>query len=264
MEFMIKKMMIGGLLCVGMLTSTSVLAARSGQCFATGGSHHSTLPFYGERISVTQNKAGATVNYQTSNSDKYAGTCECTTGTMGTKNNLYYTAEINEALTESATRSGVHYYGLDEYLDVGLSIEVYGRGYINAPFASKPNYPPGEYHCDTLAKGIQFDSGSSATIYFYIKEPFIGTVHIPTTLIARLYAAVDANTSLDQSQPLADVYIAGDITAPQECTINGGATIEVNFGKIPASEFSTTAGTAITSRKIPITASVNCTGMASG
>ncbi|HDT6547332.1 TPA: fimbrial protein [Kluyvera ascorbata] len=264
MELMMKKVMFLGLLSAGVIASIPAWAANSGMCTATNGAHHSVLPFYGKTITAIQNRAGTTVNYETSNSDRYPGKCECRTGTTGSLSNLYYTAQMSSALTATAKRSGVSYYNLDEYLDVGLSIEIYGRGFVNAPFTDQPNSPPEDYKCNTLAGGITFDSGTKATIYFYINEPFIGTITIPQTLIARLYGTVSSTVAIDESQPLADVYIAGDITAPQECTINGGQVIEVDFSKIPASAFSSTPGAALTDRKVPISVSVSCTGMSSG
>ncbi|HCL5252125.1 TPA: fimbrial protein [Salmonella enterica] len=264
-----KKIVFWGLLSAGMLVSTPLLAARSGQCFATGSPHHSVLPFYGKTLSAIQNRASTTVNYETSNSDLYPGTCECTTGRVGQIDYLYYTATINSTLAATVKRSGINYYYLNEHMDIGLSIDVHGRGYINVPFERQPNSPGSGgsgayYECKTLDDGITFESGSRAMIYFYIKEPFIGTQTIPQTLIARVYGATSSAVSLDYSKPLADVYIAGDITAPQECEINGGQTIEVDFGQIPASEFSTTPGQALMDRKIPVKASVKCTGMSSG
>ncbi|END37951.1 lpfD domain protein [Escherichia coli 2854350] len=43
---------------------------------------------------------------------------------------------------------------------------------------------------------------------------------IPETKIVTLYGTISRDTPVDYSQPMADVYILGDITAPQSCEIN--------------------------------------------
>ncbi|ECG9254963.1 fimbrial protein [Salmonella bongori] len=227
-------------------------------CEADGGVHHSILVFTGTKISAAQNKTGKTINQNVDNGEQYKGVCHCNRN----YSNVYYTAEDNPALQKTSMRSNVQYYNLDEYLDVGLSIKILGRGYLNVPFNNKPN-EDGSYTCTNNKNTTTFTSGSDAIIYFYIKEPFIGTVNIPATLLASLYATT-SSLNPENTHKLSDVYIQGDITAPQECVINGGQTIEVDFGKILASEFSSTPGSALTDKKIPITASVKCTGMSSG
>jgi type 1 fimbria pilin len=228
-------------------------------CEADGGTHHSILTFPNKTISATQNKSGQTFEQHVDNGNRYHGFCYCTSNF----NYVYYTAVENSSLAKSGVRSNIQYYNLNEHLDVGISIAILGRGYINVPFSNQPNNPDGKNTCTDNKKIATFDSGSDAIIYFYVKEPFIGKVTIPTMLMASLYGKTNA-TGADSPTPLADVYIQGDITAPQECEVNGGQVIEVNFEKIPASEFSSTPGSAITSRKIPIKASVKCTGMAAG
>lgn len=248
------------------LMSDPVMAeANKGMCVTSSGTpFHSVLPFYGKKISTVQNKKGQTFNFPTSTSDSYPGHCECSLGKSARFYYIYYTAIMNEALTPTAVRSGVHYYQLNDYLDVGIAIEVLGRGKINAPFEMEQNIHQGTYYDCGRVQPLDFTSGDSATIYFYIREPFIGTVTIPPTLMSRLYATISNDTPIDYARPLADVYISGDITAPQECEINGGQTIVVDFNKIPASEFSSVPGTAITSRKIPVKVAVKCTGMSTG
>ncbi|ECC3254928.1 fimbrial protein [Salmonella enterica subsp. enterica] len=256
---------------MGILVSGPLLAfthAPTNMCTANGGTFHSTLPFYGKNISVTQNREGNLVDFETDNGGQYAANCTCVTHNSGTFDHIYYTSVMSAALGETTrTMNRVNYYHLNDNLDVGLGIEIYGRGYVNAPFSYVMNSHPSfeYYNCKDGYSGVfSFDSGSKAKIYFYITQAFIGTITIPPTLIARLYATINSTASIDYSQPVADIYIAGDITAPQECTINGGQVIEVDFGKIPASEFSSTPGTALSDRKIPVKASVSCTGMADG
>lgn len=237
----------------------SHVVAADTYCEANGGTHHSVLVFSGTKISTDNNKTGQFFNKNVDNGEQYSGVCHC----KRNYNYVYYTAKDNPAMGKTAVRSNIQYYNLNNYLDVGLSIKIFGRGYINVPFENLANNPDGSYSCINNKNTAPFTSGSDAIIYFYIKEPFVGTIPIPATLLASLYASTSSSNS-NNTTVLSDVYIQGDITAPQECVINGGQTIEVKFDKIPASEFSSIPGVAITDRKIPVTASIKCTGMAEG
>jgi type 1 fimbria pilin len=240
------------------LSSGTVFAADS-YCLADGGTHNSILNFSGKTISTTQNHAGQMVNQHVDNGDVYQGFCYCNNDF----DNVYYTAKGNPGLSTTANRNNIQYYDLNENLDVGISISIYKSGYINVPFTNQANGSTGYYSCVNNKNIGAYSSGSDAIIYFYIKEPFIGKVTIPRTLVASLYGKT-SRLGQDSVEPLSNVYIQGDITAPQECEINGGQVIIFDFGQIPASEFSSTAGAAIANRKQSVSVSVKCTGMAEG
>lgn len=83
-------------------------------------------------------------------------------------------------------------------------------------------------------------TGSEVKVSFLINKPFVGQVAIPGTIVANLYGGLDASSSTASTDKLAEVRIVGDIVAPQSCEIDSGQVIEVNFGKIPVADFSTT------------------------
>lgn len=83
----------------------------------------------------------------------------------------------------------------------------------------------------------------------------------PGTIVADLYGGLDAASSTSSTEKMAEIKIAGDIVVPQNCEIAPGQTLEIDFGKIPAPEFSATKGTAVTSHKVKKTIQVQCTGM---
>ncbi|MGX9738511.1 fimbrial protein [Pseudocitrobacter corydidari] len=241
-------------------------AEPTGYCVAIGGTHHNYLSFAGKHISYMQNNAGQSFSTQVNNGDSYEATCYCLTDGNSAWLHTYFTAKPNPALMETGNRNGVNYYYINEYLDVGLSINILGVGYVNVPFNYVANVPAqGSYpYCvNGVEPTTRFVSGSDATIYFYIKQPFIGVQTIPPTMLARLYATITANDPL-YSEPVTDVYIGGDITAPQSCELNSGQVITFDFKSIAAAEFSSTVGTVLTGRKIKQTVSVQCTGMSSG
>nr|WP_318383680.1 fimbrial protein [uncultured Enterobacter sp.] len=250
---------------LSLLYSGFSLADPTGYCISDEGIHHSVLSFAGTKISASQNQTQQVITKQVDNGGQYKGVCYCLTDKNAYYDYIYYTAKPNPVLSETSTRNGVTYYDMNQYLDVGLSIMVLGKSYVNVPFEYVRNNPGSRnaYHCKNgIDDSGSFTSGSDATIYFYIKQPFIGKLVIPQTLLARLYSTLTATDPL--RDPLSDVYISGDITAPQECEINGGQIINFDFKTIPASEFSSTAGAALTARKILVTASVKCSGIADG
>lgn len=236
-------------------------AAPTGYCTADGGTHISELTI-NSTIAARDNVTGHVASTTVDNGNLYQGTCYCVTDRNGQWHNDNYTAVINPSLIESANRGNVQYYQLDEFLDVGISIEIYGTGLVNAPFKDVINHPNGVSTCTNGIKTSKFDSGSKGIIYFYVTQPFTGKTAIPRTLISHLYSTINPEYPL--TEPLADIYISGYVEATQECEINGGQIITVNFDKIPATEFSSTRGGAITSRRIEVPVTVSCTGMARG
>ncbi|ENY6952384.1 fimbrial protein, partial [Shigella flexneri] len=81
---------------------------------------------------------------------------------------------------------------------------------------------------------------------------------IPETKIVTLYGTISRDTPVDYSQPMADVYIRGDITAPQSCEINNLKPVCFDFKEIPAADFSSVVGSAVTTHKITKTVTIEC------
>ncbi|EFD5004123.1 fimbrial protein [Escherichia coli] len=237
--------------------SGTILAAPKGICTPDNGVFHSTLNFSGYLITANQNRVGTIFNTTVSNSASYPGRCHCDTGPLDRFPFVYYTARINDALSFAGVHSNLNYYNLNSNLDVGIAIDILGVGMVNAPFEYQPNKPSASYDCGRIAP-LNFSSGARAQIYFYIKKTFVGKLIIPETKISTLYATISRDTPVDYSQPLADVYIRGDITAAQTCEINNLQPIYFDFKEIPAADFSSVAGSAVTTHKITKTVTIEC------
>lgn len=233
------------------------LAAPRGICTPDNGVFHSTLNFSGYLITANQNKIGTIFNTTVTNGASYPGRCHCDTGSIGQFPYIYYTARINDALSFSGVHSNLNYYNLNPNLDVGIAIDILGVGMVNAPFEYKPNKPPSDYKC-SRTDPLNISSGAKAQVYFYIKKTFAGKLIIPETKISTLYGTISSDTPVDYSQPMADVYIRGDITAPQSCEINNLQPISFDFKEIPAADFSSVAGSAVTTHKITKTVTIEC------
>ncbi|EFD1056468.1 fimbrial protein [Escherichia coli] len=237
--------------------SGTILAAPKGICTPDNGVFHSTLNFSGYLITANQNRVGTIFNTTVSNGGSYPGRCHCDTGPLDRFPFVYYTARINDALSFAGVHSNLNYYNLNSNLDVGIAIDILGVGMVNAPFEYQPNKPSASYDCGRIAP-LNFSSGARAQIYFYIKKTFVGKLIIPETKISTLYATISRDTPVDYSQPLADVYIRGDITAAQTCEINNLQPIYFDFKEIPAADFSSVAGSAVTTHKITKTVTIEC------
>lgn len=241
--------------------SGATLAVPKGICTSDNGAFHSTLDFSGYLITADENRVGETFNKTVTNGDTYPAHCHCDTGKVGEFPYIYYTARINEALSYAGVRSNVNYFNLNPNLDVGISIDLLGVGYINAPFEYHANRPTGGSYKCSRTDPLSISSGTKAIIYFYIKKAFAGKLIIPETLVAKLYGTISRDTPVDYSQPMADVYIRGDITAPQSCEINSLRPINFDFKEIPAADFSSVVGSTVTTHKITKTVTVECVNL---
>ncbi|EOQ49033.1 MULTISPECIES: fimbrial protein [Escherichia] len=233
------------------------LAAPRGICTPDNGVFHSTLNFSGYLITANENRVGSIFNTTVTNGASYPGRCHCDTGPLDRFSYIYYTAIINDALSFAGVHSNLNYYNLNPNLDVGIAIDILGVGMVNAPFEYHPNKPTTSYDCGRISP-LNVSSGAKANISFYIKKTFAGKLIIPETKISTLYGTISRDTPVDYSQPMADVYIRGDITAAQTCEINNLQPIYFDFKEIPASDFSSVAGSAVTTHKITKTVTIEC------
>lgn len=232
--------------------------AESPICHSFYGTETYVLDFSEKSIDDEKNKAGQTIYAHVDAQRNYSAECGCT------KDSAYYylTASENPALQKSANRNNVQYYSLNDHIDVGLSIQLSGYDFANIPFVDKA-YPIAANACRDNKIHAFFDFGSNAIIYIYLKQPIVGSMDIPATLLTAVSGATEPQGT-SNTEILSRVLLQGNITVPQRCEISGGQTIEVDFDKIPASDFSSTPGAAITQRKIPIKATVKCTGISPG
>ena len=233
------------------------LAAPRGICTPDNGVFHSTLNFSGYLITANENRVGSIFNTTVTNGASYPGRCHCDTGPLDRFSYIYYTAIINDALIFAGVHSNLNYYNLNPNLDVGIAIDILGVGMVNAPFEYHPNKSTTSYDCGRISP-LNVSSGAKANISFYIKKTFAGKLIIPETKISTLYGTISRDTPVDYSQPLADVYIRGDITAAQTCEINNLQPIYFDFKEIPAADFSSVAGNAVTTHKITKTVTIEC------
>ena len=101
-------------------------------------------------------------------------------------------------------------------------------------------YPPVEYvhmggHEEVDTGGVFPVNDSNLTFKIQIVRPFIGSVVIPPKLMFNVYV-----TTTENDRPTVIVYqitYSGVITVPQNCVINAGQTVTVDFGALYHGDF---------------------------
>lgn len=204
---------------VGMVFSGSALAyctPESGSPEKFEFSYNATL------LKPEENKAGTALprNYRWYLPRSIRATCYPFNG----RGSHYFKATVPN-LAPGVTIDRLNFHVLNNYLQVATEVYIHGRGYFPTPFVNVSNGADG-----TGGINQPFSSGSDGYISLYINRPFVGEVVIPRTLITEL--SVSFARPDNYNAPLSRVFMAGKVTVPQSCSINGGQIIRIPLGKI--------------------------------
>ena len=235
-----------------------------GICHAVGGVYIYNLNLNDQEIPADKNKAGTEARDidTLSSSSSYKVQCDCLSHFTTTYRNIYYTARSPMSIDKQV--ADYTYYRLNDNLSIATSVHIKGRDFVPVPFSSEPNVVASGRYCYTESEeGTEtiLETGSQIKISFLVNRPFIGKVSIPATTVADLYGGIDEASSLASTEKLAEIRISGDINVPQNCEIASGQSLEIDFGQIPATNFSTTKGAAVNSHIVKKTIQVQCTGI---
>ncbi|AHX31047.1 fimbrial protein [Aeromonas hydrophila] len=145
---------------------------------------------------------------------------------------IYYRAVISDGLPPV----GGGFVKLNEFLDMKVEIYIAGnrRALVTAPFNNESNlgrYGPC-YKGNSV--GFQFESGSHGQVTFRVRKPIINGVHISDHQIVEMFGRLGMTDSNFSGDVMSRIVIQSSILyVPEECVINGGQTIEVEFGDLP-------------------------------
>lgn len=215
-------------------------ATWAGSCQTiTGSPHVYTYGFGVKNITDPSQDAQGTLfqNAYTWNlGGRFDAICSCS----GTYKGVYYTTETTLPLGHN---DGSHqFYKINDYIEI--SSDVYIGGGINdyrpVPLHALWNQDPGTSQCNVNTGKKEFAAGSQGRLSLYISKPFISGSYIINTQVFSLYGTTSA-TDTFSGNPLSTVYISGTITVPQNCVINSGKIVSVDFGTLYSGDF-TTAG----------------------
>ncbi|MCF7717677.1 fimbrial protein [Aeromonas jandaei] len=180
-----------------------------------------------------QNKPNATTKaFEWNNHGTYAGTVSCPISSIK-ESPVYYKATILGGLPPV----GDGFVKLNEFLDMKVQVWIAGhrKEYITAPFVNESN----EYKNYSCTKGREtridnFETGSKGLVTFRVRKQIINGVQISDHQVVEMYGRLGFTSSDFNNIPMSRITISSAILyVPEKCVINGGQTIEVEFGDLP-------------------------------
>ncbi|WHP29735.1 fimbrial protein [Trabulsiella odontotermitis] len=232
-------------------------------CFTAPGTYQATID---REFSASENSTGKTIQldgHQVGAGQSITAQCDCP-GTMTASSTVMGFTFAGSPLS-AGSRAGYGYLtenidiDIDAYTDAihspdgsglyAIAIDSYPT---TVPVSSMESLTSKESNETVCRSGTQPVTGTPSRQFkwnilstrLYIKSPILGQETIPSTLVeqssACLYFGNGMCTSGD-AQPVANIWLSGSLSAPLSCTINAGSTIDVDFGAIARSNF-TTAG----------------------
>ncbi|WP_313047824.1 fimbrial protein [Atlantibacter subterraneus] len=182
-----------------------------------------------------ENKAGTTYPnaYVWDLGGEYAAGCSCTTGTY---TSTYYTTQTNLPVGHN---DGTHqYYKINEYLEVATEIYIGGTvySYIPTPFSYFSNRNTWSPQCN-VPNASGYKTGSAGKLSLYLAKSFIGSQSFSATVVS-IYGNSAPGEPLGPV-PMSIVTISGNVVVPQNCVINAGQTVLVDFGTLLSADFKT-------------------------
>ncbi len=150
------------------------------------------------------------------------------------------------------------FYKVNQYLSAQTQIFIWnsgGDGYHYAPFTDASNHGSNDHS----AWSSGWASGSEGKVNIYIDRKMAQSTTIPMVTIAQLYASMQQGSY--GSEPIAEVHMAGQVHVPQNCVINAGNRISVDFGDIYASDFVTKGERPASGAKKSLSIPIKCSNI---
>jgi len=151
--------------------------------------------------------------------------------------NTFFTFKEAPGLTQAGSDDGAQWFDVpnNDYLQVAMQVYIAGnrREFINVPQTAISN------SCNGSCSNV-YATGGQIKIKLRIKKKFVGQSFLVNRDIGLIYAASSANDN--PSQPIVIIRLNAVMTVPQSCSFDVGDVIEFDFGQIPSSAFSVSAG----------------------
>ncbi|KNC94856.1 fimbrial protein [Trabulsiella odontotermitis] len=232
-------------------------------CFAAPGTYQTTI---NREFSADENSAGKIIQpdgHLVGAGQAITAQCDCP-GNMTASSTVMGFAFAGSPLS-AGSRAGYGYLtenidiDIDAYTDAIHSPDGSGLYSIaidnyptTVPVSSMESLTSKESNETVCRSGTQPVSGVPSRQFkwnilsarLYIKSPILGQETIPPTLIEQSSACLYFGSGMcgsGDAQPVANIWLSGSLSAPLSCTINAGSTIDVDFGAIARTNF-TTAG----------------------
>ncbi|MDA3131347.1 fimbrial protein [Atlantibacter subterranea] len=206
----------------------------AGPCAPASGSPYIYHYDYGTKTITNpdENKAGTFYPdaYTWNLGGDYPVTCSCSASYTST----YFTTTTT--LPMGHYGNGLQFFKVNDYLEVATEVYIAGTLHIYKPtpltaFSNQQNWSPA---CNTP---INYSTGSSGKLSLYLTKSFIGS----TSFSATVFSIYGTTTPNDPIGPVAlsVVSISGNVVVPQNCVINAGQTVVVDFGTLLSADFKT-------------------------
>ncbi|WP_071788793.1 fimbrial protein [Franconibacter pulveris 601] len=205
----------------------------AGECHTTNYSPYIYSANFGT-ISITNaanNKPGYTWKnaYIWNLGQEYIATCSCPDTYM----NDYFSTKTDLPIGHY---DGRQFYKVNDYLEVATDVYIGGwlRSYINTPLNYVSNNMGHAMPCNSPSR---YTTGSMGRMTLYLTKSFVGNSSFSVTVFS-LYDTTSPGEAFGP-YPLSEVHLSGSVVVPQNCTINAGQTITVDFGTMMNSSFKT-------------------------
>ncbi|CAM4311638.1 MULTISPECIES: fimbrial protein [Lelliottia] len=228
------------LLVVLLLCGTQFAMAYSGVCTPDNG----TMEYNYNIGNITvidqaRNRPGYLFQrpYQWNYGQDYAASCDCDPNVS--QQQTFFKGDTPLPLGHNDGER--QFFKVNDYLEVTSIVVIKGYSYNNqsVPFTDVSNFYASKA-CTTdpdYTNHKNWKSGGSGNVSLYISKPFVGVSYISKMNIVNVYATQIAGNY--SAIPLSSVYLTGQITVPQNCIIDAGQLITVDFGKIWSGDITT-------------------------
>ncbi|HHQ4749215.1 fimbrial protein [Aeromonas veronii] len=162
---------------------------------------------------------------------QYSAHIDCSNGRI--TGPTYFKAVMNESMSPI----GDGFMKLNEFLDMKVEIWFEGnrKAYVKAPFTEESNRLT--WTCRSQSESFSYRSGSKGKVTFRVRKPIINGVQIADRKVVEMFGRLGGNATNGYGPvAMSRIIIKSAILyVPERCVINGGQTIEIEFGDLPGS-----------------------------
>ncbi|WP_320723682.1 fimbrial protein (plasmid) [Enterobacter asburiae] len=236
------------------------LHAGTGWCHPVNGTIPYIFNFTKNINDPNQNQTGYLFNniYTWGSTVPSPVTCDCKAGEGDGA--TYFKTETS--LPIARQDGSTVWYTVNEYLQASAKAYIGGltNSYVPVPWDNATNGASGDSYiqCDGKVSAYA-NTGASGKISLYIVKPFVGESNFSVKLFD-VYRS--NNKGSFGGPPVSTVYITGMIIVPQNCIIDTGSIVSVDFGNIPTSAFQTAGVKAINVLPVKKDVNIQCTNIA--
>lgn len=230
--------------------------AYTGHCTATNGTYNYYYNFGNLTVVDPKgNKPGYLFPrpYQWNLGGYYTGSCDCDPVEESTPGYIAGDTFFKSmtSLSPGHIDGTRNFFIVNNYLEVATEVWIAGSRKIFQPtpwdnesndFSALGHYAKDNYYrCYNpdlaIEKYMTWETGSQGKLFLYITKPFVGSIFVENVKVIDIYASTTSGSF--GGAPMSSVWINGQISVPQNCIIDAGQIITVDFGKIWSGDITT-------------------------